>query len=70
MFGILSRHFESGQHITAMCHCGTSGTNFRMTVSQQLIVGMFRKLLARVILRCTIQNCIQSFIIRNTYLVN
>ena len=69
MFGaIYSRHFQSGLHIPAMCHlCGTGGTNFKVTVSQQLIVGMFRKMLARVILTCLIQNCIQAFLIHNTF---
>ena len=43
--------------------CGTGGTNFKVTVSWQLIVRMFRKLPARVILTCRIQNCIQAFII-------
>ena len=46
---------------------GTSGTNFKVTVSWQITVGMFRKLSARVILTCGIQNCIQTFIIRNTF---
>ena len=51
--------------------CGKSGTNMKMTESQQLIIGMFRKLLlAKVILRFRIQNCIQAFFIRNTFLVN
>ena len=68
MFGaFFIRHFQSGLHIPACATCGTSGTNSKMTVSQQLIVGMFRRLLTRVILRCRIQNCIQAFFIRNAF---
>ena len=50
--------------------CATGGTNFKVNVSQQLTVGMFRKLSARVILTCRIQNYIQAFLNRNTFLVN
>ena len=62
MFGVIfGRHFQSGLHIP------TGGINFKVTVSRQLLVGMFRKLLARVILTCLIQNCIQAFLIRKTF---
>ena len=32
-----------------LCHCGTSGTNWQMAISQQEIVEMLRKLVPRVI---------------------
>ena len=61
---IFSRHFQSGLHIPAMCH------KLHKLISHQLIVGMFRKLLARVIKSCSIQNCIHAFFIENTFLLN
>ena len=43
---VVSRHFHCGLHIPAICQL--DGTYLKVTVSWQLIVGMFRKFPARV----------------------
>ena len=70
MFEIISNNPYVVFLLSATCAtCSTSGTNWKVAVSRQEMMGMLRKLVSIVFQTHTIQICNQNLYILNTFVV-